>query len=107
MRSLLLLSVLGLWAPAVLAAPGDTLYVRGNNVNVRAQPSLDAVVLRQVHYGHLVIELQRRDNWIQVYLTRGRVHSGWIHHSLLALVPYRNGHMRRQDTGSRRMENGR
>jgi uncharacterized protein YgiM (DUF1202 family) len=91
MRLFLLLSVLVWWTAGVLAAPGDTLYVRGNNVNVRAAPSLEAAILRQVNYGYLVIEIRRQNKWIKVHMTRGRVRSGWIHGSLLALVPYRSG----------------
>ena len=68
------------------AASGDTLYVRGNNVKVRAAPSLQAPALRQVHYGQVVIELHRRGVWVRVSLSGGQVKTGWIHASLLQIV---------------------
>jgi SH3-like domain-containing protein len=70
----------------ILAAPGDTLYVRGNHVNVRAAPSLKAMVLLQVHYGHVVIEIERRERWINVSLSHTKGRTGWIHASLLHAV---------------------
>jgi hypothetical protein len=70
-----------------LAAPGDTLYVRGNNVNVRAAPSLKAMVLLQVHYGHVVIEIERQGRWVKVSLSHTEGRTGWIHASLLHAVP--------------------
>lgn len=69
------------------AAPGDTLYVRGNNVNVRSAPSLHAKVLRQVHYGHVVIEIQRQKQWVKVSLAHSAVKTGWIYAPLLRAVP--------------------
>jgi hypothetical protein len=70
-----------------LAASGDTLYVRGNHVNVRAAPSLKAMVLRQVHYGHVVIEIEQRGRWVKVSLSHTEGRTGWIHTSLLHTVP--------------------
>lgn len=95
-RLFLLCAVLVWWITGAFAAPGDALYVRGNNVNVRAAPSLEAAILRQVHYGHLVIEIQRQGKWIKVHIPHGQVRSGWIHGSLLTLVPYRSGKAVRQ-----------
>ena len=69
------------------ATPGDTLYVRGNNVNVRAAPSLRADVLRQVHYGHVVIEIRRQKQWVHVSLSHSAVKTGWIYAPLLRAVP--------------------
>jgi uncharacterized protein YgiM (DUF1202 family) len=69
------------------AAPGDTLYVRGNHVNVRSAPSLRAQVLRQVHYGHVVIEIRRHKQWVHVSLAHSAVKTGWIYAPLLRAVP--------------------
>lgn len=82
---LLLLVLLGL-SEVALAAPGDTLYVRGNSVNVRAAPSLKALVRLQVHYGHVVIEIQRQGRWVNVSLSHTGGKTGWIHASLLRAV---------------------
>lgn len=96
MRIVLFLGMLGLLVARAFATPGDALYVRGNNVNVRAAPSREADILRQVHYGQVVIEIQRQGKWVEVHLARGQVRLGWIHSSLLALVPYRDGRTVRQ-----------
>lgn len=71
----------------VLATPGETFYVRSNNVNVRTAPSLHAAVLMQVHYGHVVIEIQRRAPWVHVSVSQTSGKTGWIHASLLRVVP--------------------
>ena len=94
-KQLLLLPVLLFSALTAFAAPGDTLYVRGNNVRVRAAPTLQAMVLEQVHYGHVVIEIRRQGKWVHVSLAQGKVKTGWIHASLLDKVP-------RRDTGKTR-----
>jgi hypothetical protein len=83
----LLLTVLLGSSGLALAVPGDTLYVRGNNVNVRAAPSLKAPVHRQVHYGHVVIEIRRQGRWVNVSLSHTGGGTGWIHTSLLRAVP--------------------
>ncbi len=77
-----------------LAAPGDTLYVRGNNVNVRTAPRLTATVMMQVHYGYVVIEIQRREAWVNVSLPRTQGKTGWIHASLLRRVTSHSGPLR-------------
>lgn len=86
--ALTFLTALVFLAVAALAAPGDTLYVQGNGVNVRTAPSLKATVKRQVHYGHVVIELQRQGAWVHVSVSHTGGKTGWIHASLLHTVPH-------------------
>lgn len=74
-----------------LAAPGDTLYIRGNHVNVRAAPTLKAPILQQVHYGQVVIEIGRQGKWVKVSLSRSKVKMGWIYGTLVKQVPRREG----------------
>lgn len=85
--SVILLGMFLLVRTAAVAAPGETLYVHGNHVNVRAAPSRSAKILQQVHYGHVVIEIQRRRQWVNVSLAHAAVKTGWIHASLLRAVP--------------------
>ncbi len=83
-----------------LATPGDTLYVRGNNVNVRTAPRLTATVMMQVHYGYVVIEIQRRGAWVNVSLPRTQGKTGWIHASLLRRVTSHSGPLRQPPPSS-------
>jgi uncharacterized protein YgiM (DUF1202 family) len=85
--SVILLGMLLLARTTAVAAPGDTLYVHGNHVNVRSAPSRNAKVLQQVHYGYVVIEIQRRHQWVNVSLAHAAIKTGWIHASLLRAVP--------------------
>jgi hypothetical protein len=90
-QHVLLLAALLFSVTASLAAPGDTLYVKGNNVRVRTAPSVKAQVLRQVHYGHVVIEIERQGEWVKVSLGQGQVKIGWIHGSLVEKVSQSGG----------------
>ncbi len=68
----------------VLAAPGDTLVVIGDGVNVRFGPSTDAHIRMQVYRNQRVKELQREGDWVRVETVGGGGQEGWIHGSLLA-----------------------
>ena len=68
----------------VLAAPGDTLVVIGDGVNVRFRPSTDAHISMQVYRNQRVTELQREGDWVRVEIAGGGGQEGWIHGSLLA-----------------------
>jgi uncharacterized protein YgiM (DUF1202 family) len=81
-----LLLVLLLTATMTQADPGDTFYVRGNNVNVRAASSLKAPILQQVYYGQVVIEIERKGKWVKISLSRGKVKIGWIYGMLVKKV---------------------
>jgi hypothetical protein len=67
-----------------LAAPGDTLVVIGDGVNVRFDPSTTARVRMQVYRNQRVTELQREGDWVRVKIAAGGGQEGWIHGSLLA-----------------------
>ena len=69
------------------AASGDTLYINRHTVNVRSGPSLKTTILRHLHRGHVVIELDRKGDWVKVSLSHTEPKVGWIHASLLQLVP--------------------
>jgi len=78
------LAVFLLWqANYTMAGPGDTLLVRGSNVNVRTGPGRDFSVARQVDKGTAVIETKRQGEWIAVKVPSTAL-SGWIYADLLA-----------------------
>ena len=56
----------------------------GDRVNVRAEPSLNAQVLRQLDRGNLVGHLDRSDGWVKVTIPDQDKLVGWVHASLLA-----------------------
>lgn len=70
-------------APA-LAAPGDTLVVTGDDVNVRVGPSSNARVKMRVYQDQQVMELQRQGDWVRAEIGGSGGQDGWIHGSLLA-----------------------
>jgi SH3-like domain-containing protein len=70
-------------APA-LAAPGDTLVVTGDDVNVRVGPSSNARVKMRVYQDQQVMELQRQGDWVRAEIGGTGGQDGWIHRSLLA-----------------------
>jgi hypothetical protein len=67
-----------------LAAPGDSLVVTGDAVNVRAGPSANARVKMHVYQDQQVMELQRRGDWVRAEIAGTGGQEGWIHGSLLA-----------------------
>ena len=67
---------------ALLAAPGDTLRVVGERVNLRAGPSDNATVRAQVMQGEQLLELQRDGNWYGVRILRTG-EEGWIFGNLI------------------------
>jgi uncharacterized protein YgiM (DUF1202 family) len=67
---------------SAVAAPGDSLVVTGDSVNVRAGPGTDQRVLLQVGSDQAAVEVAREGDWVQVDLP-GRDARGWIHDSLL------------------------
>jgi hypothetical protein len=81
----LLIAVLLLGGPGwALAAPGQTLIVTGNRVNVRYGPSADAKVRMKITRDQLVRELERQGDWVRAEIV-GAGASGWISSSLLAV----------------------
>lgn len=71
-----------LLAFTVLAAPGDSLSVLGDNVNVRTGPSLKHPVVLKLHKGHTVVEFQRNDEWVKIGEEKTGEELGWIHSSM-------------------------
>jgi Bacterial SH3 domain len=84
-----------LLAGAALAAQGDALLVTGSNVNVRAGPSTEAGILTRVGADEPAIERRRQGQWVEVELPDQDV-LGWIHDSLLAVVPDQAAHGKSQ-----------
>jgi hypothetical protein len=80
LRGISLLSVI---RPAH-AAPGDSLLVIGDNVNVRSGPSTATDVRMRVGRQHVVVEVERYDDWVLVAIAGSGGDEGWIHGSLLA-----------------------
>jgi uncharacterized protein YgiM (DUF1202 family) len=82
MRKLVI--ILGyLIAVNILAAPGDSFSILGDNVNVRKGPSLKYPVVIKVQKGHGIVELQRQGEWVEVGDGKAEEKLGWIHSSLL------------------------
>ena len=73
-------------AEVALAAPGDRLVVSGDAVNVRTGPGREYRVRLQAHRRQPAVELARVGEWVQIELA-DPVAQGWIHQSLLDLVP--------------------
>ena len=68
-----------LFAPSISwAAPGDTLYVKGNSVNVRSGPSTSASVVMKLGKGHKLLEFERKNGWVHVGIDRTGGKDGWI-----------------------------
>jgi Bacterial SH3 domain len=78
-------SCVALLAKSVVAAPGDSLVVTGDLVNVRAGPAMDDRVNLQVRRDQRALELAREGEWVRVKLA-GRGEEGWIHRSLLEVI---------------------
>ena len=76
-----------LLASPLMAAPGDTLSVVGDDVNVRDGPSLAHNVVLELHQGNTVREIQRKDKWIEIAELATGKKLGWIHITLIETVP--------------------
>lgn len=63
---------------AANAAPGDTLYIQSDNVNVYEAPSVDAPVLMQLHQGQKLKEFRREGSWVKVIIYGEVGKDGWI-----------------------------
>ena len=75
----------GLLTTLALSAPGDTLYIQGDKVNVRRGPSPNAQVMMQLGRGHKLVEFERRSGWVHVGIDRTGGKDGWVHGSLVSL----------------------
>jgi hypothetical protein len=74
-----------LLAMAAVAAPGETLVVTGEVVNVRAGPGMGQPVLFHAYRDQQAKELARTDEWVHVTIP-GQASDGWIHRSLLQAI---------------------
>jgi rare lipoprotein A (peptidoglycan hydrolase) len=72
-------------AAAALAAPGDLHRVAAEQVNLRAEPSEDATVRRQVGRGEELLELKREGDWYGVRVARTG-EEGWVSGDLVERV---------------------
>ena len=73
-----------LLAPSIAwAAPGDTLYVQGNSVNVRSAASTSASVVMKLDMGRKLIEFERENGWVHVGIVRAGGKDGWIFDGLV------------------------
>jgi rare lipoprotein A (peptidoglycan hydrolase) len=72
-------------AAAARAAPGDLHRVAAEQVNLRAEPSEDATVRRQVGRGEELLELKREGDWYAVRVSRTG-EEGWVSGDLVERV---------------------
>jgi hypothetical protein len=87
MRASAIVVVATIAAPGLtFGAPGDSLVVTGDAVNVRTRPTTGARILLQVNRDEPLVELSRDGEWVQVELPDHGA-EGWIHGSLVALAP--------------------
>ena len=71
----------------VFANPGDDLVVISPLVNLREQPDPNARILLKLGQGRRVVEVKHEGEWVEVYIDRDDIGTGWIHHTLIAPVP--------------------
>ncbi|MBF8270520.1 MAG: putative N-acetylmuramoyl-L-alanine amidase, partial [Gammaproteobacteria bacterium] len=76
--------IAGLFSGNVAATPGDRLSVTVKRANVRTGPSTSHPIVYQLQRGSKVIELQHKDDWIEVDSKDSNSKSGWIHSTLLS-----------------------
>lgn len=107
LAALLVLLCLAAGAASAIAAVGEAWFSRGDDVNVRAAPALDAAVVMRIDKGHKVVEFGREGPWVRVRVSGGEEPFGWVHSSLLgrdnpafanfkAAVEHLNGTVRAQ-----------
>ncbi len=65
------------------AAPGDVLYIQGNDVNVRKGPGTGFEVILTLNLGHKLVEFGRRGDWVNVGIDRTGGKDGWVHTSFV------------------------
>lgn len=75
--------ILSLLAGQVLAAPGDILYIHGDDVNMRKAPSTSSDIVLKLSKGHKLVEFQREGAWVEVGADRTEGKSGWVSSSLV------------------------
>ena len=63
---------------AANAAPGDTLSIQSDNVNVYEAPSVDAPVVMRLDRGRKLKELRRQGAWVKVIIYGELGRDGWV-----------------------------
>jgi len=71
----------------IQANPGDELEIISPLVNLRAQPDTGAEILLKLGQGRRVVEVRHQGEWVEVYVDRDDIGTGWIHETLLAPIP--------------------
>jgi len=61
-----------------------TIYVKGQRVNLRGNPSLTSGTIRKLRRGQPLTQVSRLGNWLQVLTNDAGDRLGWIHASLVA-----------------------
>jgi hypothetical protein len=69
------------------AETGDYLYVKGDVVNMRSEPSTESNVIVKLRRGHRLIEIQKKGKWIEVGADSTGGKTGWIYASLTSTTP--------------------
>lgn len=77
-------------APGARAAPDDLLVITGDRVNLRGGPGKDQPVVDKLGRGQIVIERERRGEWLRVDAGGGQA-GGWVHQSLIQVLPDDDG----------------
>lgn len=75
-----------LFCNPVFAETGDQLIVEDDLVNLREGPSQENAVLRRLEKNTGLIEINRKDSWIEVRVNSESAITGWIHSSLVKKI---------------------
>jgi len=84
LRAVCVVFVLVLAAATVSAAPGNQLFINGENVNMRSGPGTSFAVVAKLARGQELVEFGRQDEWVNVGVARPGGHAGWVHTSLVS-----------------------
>jgi len=61
----------------------STFYVQGSIVNLRKNPSLESITIRQLKKGQRLTQVSRSGDWLQVLADVAGNRPGWVHASLV------------------------
>ncbi len=82
---IIFLGFVSLMVPYVaLSIPGDILYVQVDVANMRQGGSLKHPVINWLKKGHMVTEIQRKGEWVEVIADWEKMQTGWIHSSIVS-----------------------
>jgi hypothetical protein len=90
------LLIIILFSTLFIILPGNTsgqeriiqLKVVADQANIRLEPDISSVIIRQVPKGTILTATEKRDEWFSVQLTskQGVVVSGYVHESLVSAI---------------------